>query len=115
MIFKEMNPDDVRKALEGHTNVIEEEVRRHEAYFKDLECLYCQGDCHPVVSPEKLFEKNGILPRYLAECSLCGCQFEPYTKIEVRGPQRDPLGEEDPTSIVDPRFDPEGYADSEPG
>ncbi len=97
MIFTEMDPEDVRKALEGHTNILEPEVKAHEAYFASLECLHCKGDCFPFVDPRKLFNKEGILPRYLAECSLCGHQFEPYTKIEIRPPQRNPLEEPSPS------------------
>jgi hypothetical protein len=105
MIFKEMDPDEVRKALEGHHNAIADEVKKHEDYFASLSCSYCQGSVHPFISPEKLFEENSFLPKYLAECDLCGHQFEPYTKIELRGPQRDPLGRDEAKSIVDPRFD----------
>ena len=91
MIFKEMDPAEVRNLLEGHENVLKPEVEAHEKYFAGLECVYCRGDCHPFLAPEKLFNEGSILPKYLAECNLCGHQFEPYTKIEVRGPQRSPL------------------------
>jgi hypothetical protein len=96
MIFKEMDPKEVLQLLEGHENVLAPEVERHEAYFRKLQCVYCGGSCHPFVSPENLFESGSMLPKYLAECSDCGCQFEPYTKIELRGPQRNPLEESEP-------------------
>lgn len=91
MIFKPMDQDVVRKLLEGHTNILKPEVEAHENYFRSLECVYCKGDCHPFIDSSKLFNNESMLPRYLAECNLCGHQFEPYTKIEIRGPQRDPL------------------------
>lgn len=91
MIFKEMDPAEVLKLLEGHTNILKPEVEAHEKYFASLECPYCRGDCHAFLSPTKLFEENSMLPKYLAECNLCACQFEPYTGIELRGPKRDPL------------------------
>ncbi len=96
MIFKEMNPKEVLQLLEGQTNVLAPEVEKHEAYFQKLQCVYCGGSCHPFVSPEKLFENGSILPKYLAECSDCGSQFEPYTKIELRGPMRNPLDDSEP-------------------
>jgi hypothetical protein len=91
MIFKEMDPDEVRKMLEGHENVLAPEVKKHEDYFATLQCTYCGGNCRPFVSKERLFETGSILPKYLAECNDCGHQFEPYTKIELCGPKRDPL------------------------
>ena len=97
MIFKPMDQAEVLKLLEGHKNVLKPEVEAHEKYFASLECAYCRGDCHPFISPEKLFNEGSMLPKYLAECNLCGHQFEPYTKIEIRGPQRDPLEELKPS------------------
>ena len=94
MIFKEMDPNEVLKLLEGHENVLKPEIERHEAYFDKLQCSYCGGSCRGFVSPEKLFKKDSLLPKYLAECNDCGSQFEPYTKIELRGPTKNPL--EDP-------------------
>lgn len=95
MIFKEMDPDEVRKALEGHENVLAPEVKKHEDYFASLECAYCGGSCRAIVSKERLFETGSMLPKYLAECNDCGHQFEPYTGIELCGPKRNPLERED--------------------
>ena len=94
MIFKEMDPNEIRKLLEGHESVLAPEIRRHEKYFESLQCMYCGGNCRPFVSPEKLFESGSVIPKYLAECNDCGHQFEPYTKIELRGPVKDPFEDE---------------------
>lgn len=92
MIFKEMDPDKIRELLEGQENIISPEVEKHEEYFSQLECLYCGGSCRPTLLPgQKIFEDNSLLPNYSAECNDCGCQFSPYTKIEIRGPIKDPL------------------------
>lgn len=99
MIFKEMDPKDVLQLLEGQENILAPEVKKHEDYFQKLQCVYCGGSCRPFVSPEKLFESGSMLPKYLAECNDCGSQFEPYTKIELRGPQRNPLEDSDPDKV----------------
>lgn len=91
MIFKEMNPDDVWRLISAHPNVISEEVKKSEMYFSNLSCPYCGGGCHPVVNSEKLFDDGSILPNFIAECNDCESQFTPYTKIEVRGPKKNPL------------------------
>lgn len=90
-IFKEMKPEDVLKQLEGHKNVIKDEMDKVNEFFSKLECVSCRGSCHPVVNPEKLFEANAILPNFIAECNECGAQFSPYTRIVVRRPTKDPL------------------------
>lgn len=91
MIFKELNPEDVWRQLEGHKNVIGEEMKKLEEYFSKLRCQRCVGTCRPVLNNESLFEENGILPNYLAECNDCGTVFTPYTRIELSGPTKDPL------------------------
>ena len=91
MIFKEMDPDEVRKALEGHENVLAPEVEAHKKFFSKFQCTYCGGGVHEILDPNNLFTAEGLLPKYLAECNDCGAQFEPYTRIELRGPQRNPL------------------------
>ena len=91
MIFKEMDPDEVRKALEGQKNILTPEVEAHKKFFESFECTYCRGHIHEIVDPKRLFTAEGILPKFLAECSDCGAQFEPYTCIELRGPTKNPL------------------------
>ncbi len=94
MQFKEMDPDEVWKQLEGHKNIVSEEVKKLEDYFSKLSCTRCGGSCRPALKNDSLFAENGILPDYLAECNDCGAVFTPYTKIEVRGPTKDPLAED---------------------
>jgi hypothetical protein len=88
MVFREMDPADVRKALEGHTDVIQPALRAHQEYFKSLSCYRCDGEVLAVVNTRELFRPNAILPNFLAKCRACGCEFEPYTKIEVAGPDK---------------------------
>jgi len=91
MIFKEMDPQEALKAIEGQPNILAKEVEEHKAYFSSLQCLYCGGGVHECLNPKELFTQESLLPKFLAECNDCGCQFEPYTGIEVRGPKKNPL------------------------
>ena len=95
MIFKEMDPADVRAALEGHVNVIAPEVEAHKKFFSSFQCTYCGGGVHEIIDPNRLFTSESIIPKYLAQCNDCEAQFEPYTRIELRGPRKNPLEEDD--------------------
>jgi hypothetical protein len=90
MVFQEMKPEDVRKALEGHVNVLRPAMEEHEKYFKRLSCYRCGGDVMAFVNPSQLFRPDAVLPNFLARCKVCGCEFSPYTGIEVKGPDRSP-------------------------
>jgi hypothetical protein len=98
MIFKPMKTEDVLKALEGQENVLKPAVEAHERYFAKLRCHRCGSAVHPILNPKQLFREGSILPNYLAECSSCKCQFEPYTLIEVKLPS--PPDEEVPLVSV---------------
>lgn len=87
MIFKPMPQEAVLKALEGQEDVLTPAVEQHQKYFRDLACPNCQGSVIPILDPRHLYRENALLPNYLAECSSCRCQFEPYTKIQVSLPQ----------------------------
>ncbi len=86
MVFQEMKPEDVRRAIAGHEDVIKPALEAHQKYFSSLTCYRCGGGVYAFVSPEKLFKEGSVLPNYLAKCKQCGCEFEPYTMIEVKGP-----------------------------
>jgi len=91
MVFQEMKPEDVRKALEGHKNILQPALEEHQRFFKSLSCYRCGSEVMPIVNTRQLFRGNAILPNFLAKCRTCGCDFEPSTKIEVKGPDQ-PLG-----------------------
>lgn len=88
MIFRTMKIEHVRKALEGHENIIDKAVKEHEGFFKRISCPSCSGDVMPVVNVRQPFRENGILPNYFGKCKRCGVEFEPHTGIQVTLPDQ---------------------------
>jgi predicted restriction endonuclease len=86
IVFQEMKPEDVLKAIKGHENILKSALAEHEKYFKYLSCIRCGEGVYAFVDPVQLFRSEAILPNYLARCKVCGTEFEPYTKIEIKGP-----------------------------
>ncbi len=87
MIFKTMKPEDVRKALEGQTNIIEPAVEANKRYFKSLSCPSCGGPVGPIVNARKPFKQGEILPNFLGKCETCGVEFDPATGIQITMPR----------------------------
>jgi hypothetical protein len=83
MIFKPMPPEEVRKALAGHTDALTPAINETDAFFKALSCPSCGGECMKFVDPHRLWREGAILPNFLARCKACGVEFEPYTGIQV--------------------------------
>lgn len=83
MIFKPMTPEEARKALQGHEDILSPAAAATDAFFKTLSCPSCGGECMKFVDSSRLWRTDAILPNYLARCKACGVEFEPYTKIQV--------------------------------
>lgn len=86
MVFKALPPDEVRKALEGHQDILTPAAAANDDFFKSLSCPSCGGECMKFVDPHRLWRESAILPNFLARCKACGVEFEPYTKIQVTVP-----------------------------
>jgi hypothetical protein len=83
MIFKPMDPAEIKIAIAGHTDILTPAVAECDAYFEKLSCPSCGGECFKFVDAKRLFREGALLPSYLARCKACGVEFEPYTKIQV--------------------------------
>ncbi len=83
MLFKPMKPEDVRKALEGQTDILGPAAKQSEDFFKRLTCPTCGSDVMPIVNAKKPFRDGEVLPNYLGKCKKCGVEFEPTTGIQV--------------------------------
>ena len=83
MILKPMDPEAIRRALEGHENVLTPAAQKQADLFKSLSCPSCGSGVTPYLDPQALFRPGEALPRYLARCTSCGCEFEPNTGIQI--------------------------------
>lgn len=86
MIFKPMKREDVRKALEGHTDILKAAAEENERFFKRLSCPACHGEVMPIINRQQPFKANDPLPNCLGKCKACGVEFEPYTGIQITMP-----------------------------
>lgn len=87
MLFKPMKPEDVRKALEGHEDILKKANDESLAFFKRLSCPSCGGEVLRIVNAQKPFKANELLANFLGKCKTCGIEFEPYTGIQITMPR----------------------------
>ena len=92
-MFKPMDPDQVRKLLEGHDDIIGPDAKAEEALYRHTSCPMCGGgDCEKRIRDAKIVTDeegqpvvaqspfgSGILPEGYAHCINCGTDFNPYT------------------------------------
>lgn len=87
MIFKTMKQEDIRRALQGHEDILKPAYEANDKLFKSLSCPECRSDVMATVNTKVLFREGGIVPNCLAKCKTCGTEFEPTTGIQVTLPR----------------------------
>lgn len=84
--FHEMDPDVIRKLLEGHENVIAPAVEKEQALMSSSPCPVCKGtETEARVNAKRPFIKGKILPNKLLHCLHCGAEFDPGTGLILKG------------------------------
>lgn len=85
--FIELDPDDVRKALEGQEDVLTGEHTKAEALYRQH--TLCPNGCGPTMEktaahPNFAFADSGwLIPRCLMKCYVCDCTLNPFDGMLV--------------------------------
>lgn len=83
--FKEMNPDDVRRLLDGHQDVLSGEVAKEQAFFRAVPCPRCRSrSFRTSVDPRRPFTPGVPLPNKIATCLECETEFDPFSGFVYR-------------------------------
>ncbi len=91
MSEQQLTPDEIRKLLEGHEDVLTGLVKTEETFLRHVACPKCGGFAHSAkVNPDNPFTPGEALPNKVLTCA-CGTEFDPYTRF-IR---RVPIGESD--------------------
>lgn len=81
-IFKELDPEVVRRALEGQVDILTPMLKKEEAFFRNSACPECRSANHePFVNAAKPFTEGVALPNRLLRCLECKTEFDPYSRL----------------------------------
>lgn len=90
MVIKTLDPQKCLEIVSQYENVLDKPQRDIEKYFSQLTCIKCGSrsiDRFPFFVVEEGIQKavyEGILPKQMAKCKSCQCEFEPYTKLVIK-------------------------------
>lgn len=85
--FKEMNPEDVWRAIEGYSDVVTPALRTQDTTLKYTPCPVCeQTNTQAFVNPSNPFSPGAIAPNKLLRCLGCECEFDPITRLILKAP-----------------------------
>jgi hypothetical protein len=83
--FKEMDPDLIRKALEGQVDVLTPLRKKEEALFRNASCPMCSSkECEEILNAQTPFTEGVPLPNKHLRCSQCRTEFDPYSMLITR-------------------------------
>lgn len=76
--FSELDPEDARKLLDGHVDVITPAVRQEQERLNQASCPKCQsGGVQARVDAKRPFREGSFLPNKILHCLGCGTEFTP--------------------------------------
>lgn len=78
--IKTLNTEEALKLIEGQEDLLLKDYNSEDQYFLKLRCINCGGRVE-----KKLLGKEfrGFLPKNYAKCTLCDCEFDPYSGLIV--------------------------------
>lgn len=86
-VFKEMDPDEIRRLLEGHQDVLTPESTKEQAFLKVCACPLCRSYSHEqFMDPARPFIPGvPLVSRYL-RCLQCSAEWDPRTGLILKAP-----------------------------
>jgi hypothetical protein len=83
MPYREMNPEDVWKAIEGHENVLSGEQKKMDVFYRQFVCPSCKGTAlSRRFDPRHAFaDPTQIMARATLFCDECHCHFDPHSGL----------------------------------
>lgn len=84
-IFKELDPEVVRKALEGEVDILTPMVKKEEAFFRNQVCPVCDStSSEAFLNASNPFTAGSPLPNKRLRCLDCKTEFDPYSRLVTR-------------------------------
>jgi hypothetical protein len=81
MVFKEMDPDLARKAIEGYENELLPQATALDAFYRQFRCKQCGSACRKEAVRGHVFGGDSLVPRSCLRCLSCSCLFDPHSGL----------------------------------
>lgn len=83
-VFKEMDPELVWAALEGHKDVLTPEAESLERMYRTCRCPRCKTELQKEFDPNHVFaDENVSVPRALLRCTSCRYLLNPHNNMII--------------------------------
>lgn len=86
--FKEMDPEVIQELLKGQVNVIAPAVAKEQEILTGASCPSCgESSTEARVNGKNPFSRGKLLVNKSLSCIVCGCEFDPYSKLITKPPR----------------------------
>lgn len=103
-VFKELDPEVIRKTLEGYSDTLTPEVERLEQLYKSKRCPRCLCGLQKEFDSRHVFADQDIsVPRALLRCAICRYCIDPHSNVILEYGDASKIPVEPTTLIIDPR------------
>ncbi len=86
----ELDPEVILAAIEGEPDILQPEMAKHEAFYRQFTCRKCGGAVRKEFDTRHAFaDENVMIPRALLRCTTCNHLFDPYTNLELERGDKD--------------------------
>lgn len=79
-----MDPDIVKKLLEGRADLVTQKTEERDAFYAAQVCPRCGGNCQKLGNYHTMHTGDGPLPKFCLRCLACGEEFDPHTGITLK-------------------------------
>ncbi len=83
-LFKEMDPEEVLRAIEGHEDILRPEAERLDAFYSTFTCPRCKCPLQKEFDMRHAFsDPNTMNARAVLRCANCHYLIDPHNNMIV--------------------------------
>lgn len=82
-VFKEMDPELARLAIEGFPDELTPELREQDKFYRQFSCPRCKCALSKEFDPRTAFSGDSLNAKPVLRCSSCSYRIEPHTGLIV--------------------------------
>ncbi len=92
-VFKEMDPEIVRRAIEGYQDELAPAHKAQEAFYRQFRCPRCECQLQKEFNAKLCFDEDSLVPKAHLRCPNCSFLLDPHTNlvIETGNPAKIPV------------------------
>ena len=80
-VFKEMDPEVARKAIEGYADTLSDESKEFQSLYRSKKCPRCHAELQKEFDPQHAFSTGTQVGRALLRCANCRYLEDPFSNM----------------------------------